>query len=62
MFDAQSDKQAISEKMIKTFDSLTTQLYNAGIKTFLSDHVHGDQENLCTCCEVLFPTDSKKNI
>ena len=43
-FDAQSGKQAIGEKMIETFDSLTTQLYNAGIKTFLSDRVHGDRE------------------
>ena len=30
--------------MIETFDSITTQLYNSSMKTFLFTCVHGDQE------------------
>ena len=44
MFNAQSDKNIIGEKMIAKFDELTKQLYQSGLKTFLSDRVHGDRE------------------
>ena len=43
-FSAQSEKQAIGEKMIETYNCLAKQLYSYGMKTFLSDRVHGDRE------------------
>ena len=43
-FNQETDKQTIGLQMISEFESLSEQLYKAGMKTYLSDRVEGDHE------------------
>jgi len=43
-FNSDTPQTEVGEKMIATFESLSKELYKAGMSTFLTDRVPGDHE------------------
>ena len=61
-FNQETDKQTIGLQMISEFESLSEQLYKAGMKTYLSDRVEGDHETFYAhALRFYFPDILKKN-
>ena len=46
LFTAETEQRAIGDRMIDEFERITKILYEAGMKTFLTDLVSGDHETL----------------